>query len=188
MEFVADTSSPLTADLLSNILSKFTFVQKVQAAQVCKIWKDVVYKKFMWREKKIKFREDIDDRRLDTMIPSLIQRDINIITISQELDKNHIYTRYVRCVQKILRNVTSIKTIEFSNASLSDKQVKNIFFKGMPNIKEVKIGAISLNSLVHLINKCYNVESLSLECSYLFVRLNGRVKHAKIQQNAKIIN
>ena len=46
-----DGSNVISTYLLLNIFSKFSFEQNLETAQVCQLWKDVVYHTSMWRNK-----------------------------------------------------------------------------------------------------------------------------------------
>ena len=62
----------MSTDILFNIFSKFSFEQKIKTAQVCQIWRDVVYDKSMWRNSKIQIEEYIDESYVDTILPNVI--------------------------------------------------------------------------------------------------------------------
>ena len=62
----------MSTDILFNIFSKFSFEQKVKTAQVCQIWRDVVYDKSMWRNSKIQLPGRVKQHYVDTILPNVI--------------------------------------------------------------------------------------------------------------------
>ena len=91
---MTSTTDDLPFDVLVNIFSKFDLKKKVEAAQMCHRWKDIVYDKILWRDVKISvvYCTATDnrwnfDKWLDIMIPSLIQRHFE----DAELKLNTLY-------------------------------------------------------------------------------------------------
>ena len=152
----------MSTDLLFNIFSKFSFEQKLESAQVCHIWKDVVYHNSMWRNIKINIKDDIDEDSVDKMLPVLIKRNISSVGCSFSAQPNSA-VRFHN-LDKFMRGMISLKSIEFYIAREADDILPEIFLSPMPNLIEVKISGYPIwKTINNCVSRYRNIESLTID-------------------------
>ena len=160
----------LSNDLLFNIFSKFSFEQKIRAAQVCESWENVIYHQQMWRNIKIRFDGDItrtNEQYMDIIVPSLVQRNITHVKmdILGTFDKD---MKQVIFMKKMLENMTSLKAV--------DLQIDNIYrYKSeflsydLPNLVEARLAGNGVSQVLQsFVHHCCNIEVLILTGSRTF--------------------
>ena len=158
----------MSSDLLFNIFSKFSFEQKTKTAQVCQLWKDVVYHKSMWRNIKIKIEEDMKECDVDTILPNLIKRDITGVRCSissQQTCEAHRFTR-----NKLMKEMTSLKSVDFHLNFTTDEEQTELFLSNMPHLIDVAIkGCQVWKAIDNCFSLCQNIEYLTLDnCGFKY--------------------
>ena len=71
------------SDILIKIFSNVDFRRKVKMAQVCHKWRNIIYDDVTWTNTKVKVKMvDIDEQYMDTIIPSLVRRNISGVALN----------------------------------------------------------------------------------------------------------
>ena len=153
----------LSTDLLFNIFSKFSSEHKIKAAQVCQMWRDVVYHESMWRNIKSIVMYDIKKQNVGTMLPSLIKRNISYINFwitSEQISKANMII-----LSDLINKMTSLhfQSIGFDQNVRTEKAFVDFFLHDMRNLIEVKITGYGVCKAVdNCITRCRNIVSLEL--------------------------
>ena len=151
----------MATDILFNIFSKFSFEQKIKTAQVCQIWKDVVYHKTMWRNIKIQIDDYIEENNADTILPNLVKRNISSVMCSVASERD------IEVLNKFMKEATNLKAIEFCTDKGRDEDLSDLIMFDMPNLIEVQIkGYRLLESVENCVARCKNIQSLTLGLHY----------------------
>ena len=114
----------MSTDLLFNIFSNFRLEQKVKAAQVCQVWKDVVYHRSLWRNIKIKIERDIEEHSVDTILPHLVKRNITNVKCVIYSEEDAIIAN------KLMKDMASLRSIDLY---IRTRQYPQLFLNDLPN-------------------------------------------------------
>ena len=152
----------MSTDLLFNIFSKFSFEQKIKAAQVCQTWKDVVYHKSMWRNITIYLSYDLEEHYVDTILPNLVKRNITDVSCSISQEPNREENRFN--MNMLFKQMTSLKSIDIFLLVQSRNRLSELFLFDMPQLTAIKITGDQLwKTINNCVTLCQNLESLTLD-------------------------
>ena len=105
------------------IVQNFSYLDvqhKVKIAQVCHNWRNIVYDDVMWKDTKVKvFMEDIDEQYLDTIIPSLVRRNISEVKLHLANYDNWA-SNSIHNLNKLFQEMTTLKSIKIHQKDFED--------------------------------------------------------------------
>ena len=160
---------------LQHIFSFLDVPDKVNAAQVCRQWKDTIYQVSLWRrDEGLGIKETAD---IGVMAPSLVKRGITEVRFYGVTDKGSNAPSLLFLNQQLC-NLTTIMATSLTvldlcnmNRTVNYRVLQRVFSTPLPNLDALILGdgcQVRMETLGNIIINCSNLSKISIpDCRHI---------------------